>query len=124
MREADGGLFNLTPFRGPSADAGTLVELGFMAALGKPVFAYTNAGGDLIDRLQVAPGLVRAGPLWRDADGMMAEDFGNADNLMVDETFVAQGRRVHRVAVEAAHRFIDLAGFEACLVEARAAFGF
>jgi nucleoside 2-deoxyribosyltransferase len=30
MREADVGLFNLTPFRGPSADAGTVLELGFM----------------------------------------------------------------------------------------------
>ena len=29
MRRADIGLFNLTPFRGPSADCGTVFELGF-----------------------------------------------------------------------------------------------
>src|SRR5437899_12125756 len=35
MRQADIGLFNLTPFRGPSADAGTVFELGFLFARGK-----------------------------------------------------------------------------------------
>ena len=39
MRRADCGIFNLTPFRGPSADVGTVFELGVMAAQGKPVFA-------------------------------------------------------------------------------------
>src|SRR5580692_11184031 len=28
---------NLTPFRGPSADAGTVFEVGYMRALGRPV---------------------------------------------------------------------------------------
>ena len=28
IRDADGGIFNLTPFRGPSADVGTVFELG------------------------------------------------------------------------------------------------
>jgi nucleoside 2-deoxyribosyltransferase len=31
MDRADAGLFNLSPFRGPSADAGTVFELGYMA---------------------------------------------------------------------------------------------
>ena len=42
MREADVCIANLTPFRGVSADPGTVYELGYMAAEGKPVFAYTN----------------------------------------------------------------------------------
>ena len=29
---------NLSPFRGPSADVGTVFEVGFMRALGRPVF--------------------------------------------------------------------------------------
>jgi nucleoside 2-deoxyribosyltransferase len=33
---------NITPFRGPSADVGTVYEMGFAHALGKRVFAYTN----------------------------------------------------------------------------------
>ena len=35
MRDAEAVIANLTPFRGPSADAGTVYELGFMRALGK-----------------------------------------------------------------------------------------
>ena len=42
IRDADGGIFNLTPFRGPSADVGTVFELGFLSALGKAAFGYTN----------------------------------------------------------------------------------
>ena len=120
MREADGGIFNLTPFRGPSADVGTIFELGFMAAMGKPVFAYSNDARDLIDRLQ--PGLVRRGEGWRDDDGMAAEDFGLADNLMLDETLALQARRIHRCEVTQIERFTDLAGFEACVAEARQVF--
>src|SRR5208337_2210815 len=42
MREAEAGIFNLSPFRGVNADPGTSFELGFFAAQNKPVFAYTN----------------------------------------------------------------------------------
>ena len=37
-------IVNLTPFRGPSADVGSAYEMGFMRALGRPIFAYTNDG--------------------------------------------------------------------------------
>ncbi|MFC7552233.1 nucleoside 2-deoxyribosyltransferase [Pseudoroseomonas wenyumeiae] len=40
----------MTPFRGPSADAGTVFELGFMRALGRPVFGYANAVANFRDR--------------------------------------------------------------------------
>ena len=122
LRAADCGIFNLTPFRGPSADVGTVFELGLMVGHGKPVFAYSNVARDLIDRLRDTPGLSRdvGGACWRDPAGMMAEDFGNADNLMLDETLVAQGRRVHRRDVSEGARFTDLAGFVACLEDAAA----
>jgi hypothetical protein len=43
MREAaDLAIINLTPFRGASADAGTLVELGWFLGRARPVFAYSN----------------------------------------------------------------------------------
>ena len=41
MDEADAIIANLTPFRGPSADAGTVYELGYMAGL-QPEFAKRN----------------------------------------------------------------------------------
>jgi nucleoside 2-deoxyribosyltransferase len=118
---ADCGIFNLTPFRGPSADVGTAMELGLMVARGKPVFAYTNVADDLIGRLRRDPGLTfdRDTGVWRDPQGMMAEDFGNADNLMLDEALAAQGRNIHRRAVAEADHFEDLGGFIACLEDAR-----
>ncbi len=42
LRGCDALIANLTPFRGPSADPGTAFELGFMRALGRPVFGYAN----------------------------------------------------------------------------------
>ena len=42
MRGSDFVLANMTPFRGVSADVGTAYEIGFMCALGKDAFAYTN----------------------------------------------------------------------------------
>ena len=42
MQGCDAMIVNLTPFRGPSADVGSAYEMGFMRALGRPIFAYTN----------------------------------------------------------------------------------
>src|ERR1700685_1501136 len=42
MIEADAIIANLTPFRGPGADAGTVYELGYMAARGKLCVGYSN----------------------------------------------------------------------------------
>jgi len=54
-RSRDFGVLNLTPFRGTSADVGTVFELGFLTGLGKSVFAYTNDIADLLYRLSVIP---------------------------------------------------------------------
>ena len=84
MRRADAGVFNLTPFRGPSADAGTAFELGFLFGLGKPVFGYTSRGGAYAKRVREQTGKLarRRGQLW-DASGVAVEQFGLADNLMI-----------------------------------------
>jgi nucleoside 2-deoxyribosyltransferase len=42
MQTCDAMIVNLTPFRGPSADVGSAYEMGFMRALGRPIFAYSN----------------------------------------------------------------------------------
>lgn len=116
------GIFNVTPFRGPSADVGTIFELGLFVARGKPVFAYTNVAHDLIGRLHEHPGLTwhASTATWRDSRGMAAEDFGNADNLMIDEALAAQGRSIHRRDVPEASRFTAMDGFIACLTEVAA----
>lgn len=117
MQRADLTIANLTPFRGPSADAGTVLELGLMAGLGKPVLGYTNVAGDLAGRVaQSCPGVARdAYGVLRDADGLAVEEFGNADNLMIDQCLIAAGHPIVRRAVGAGALFTDLTGFEACL---------
>lgn len=71
IRSCDLVIANLTPFRSVSADVGTAVEVGMAFALGKPVFAYSNEKRLLRER--VPP------------DGMLVEDFGGFDNLMLTE---------------------------------------
>ena len=111
MRRADAGIFNLSPVRGPGADAGTVFELGLMHGLGKPVFGYTNAAGTLLAR---TPGARKgAAGDWRDPDGLLVEDFGNADNLMLDCCLAEAGAPM--VRAETDRKLDDLAGFEACL---------
>jgi nucleoside 2-deoxyribosyltransferase len=111
MQAAAGGIFNLTPFRGPSADPGTVFELGLMAGLGKPVFGYTNDARDILARV---PGAMRgADGLWRDPAGLTVEDFHNADNLMIDACLAAAGPGI--VRIDAGGRLDGLDGFEVCL---------
>jgi nucleoside 2-deoxyribosyltransferase len=125
LRRADFGIAHLTPFRGPSADVGTVYELGVLIALGKTVFGYTNVAADLLDRVRQAEPLTRdeAGGAWRDRDGMTVEDFGNADNLMIDAGLAAQGFPIVRIDAPPAERYRDLTGFEICLQRAATHFG-
>jgi nucleoside 2-deoxyribosyltransferase len=114
IHAADFGIANLSPFRGPSADVGTVFELGLFVGLGKPVFGYTNEADDLAWRV------------WRalpDGDGMMIEDFGNADNLMIDMALAEQSYPIIRHAAASDASLRDLTAFEECLKRAAAAFG-
>ena len=123
IRRADAGVFNLTPFRGVSADAGTVFELGLMIGLGKPVFGYTNESDDLLTRTREAMSLKLDDGVWRDANGMKVEDYGNADNLMIDASLAIGGCPIVRRSVTPGERYRDLGGFEECLRMARDALG-
>ncbi len=101
IRAADAVLANLTPFRGPSADSGTVWEVGFAHALGKKVFGYSNVAADFAARTRA---FVGAG------DGLEVEDFGLAsDNLMIH--FTLAGYFAH----DAADPWRDLTSFKAAL---------
>ena len=119
IHRADLAIFNLTPFRGVSADVGTVFELGLCVGRGLPVFAYTNDSRDLVERVRERGEVRQDVELWRDAAGLTVEDFGNADNLMIDCALRAQGRMLHRHA--AADPLREMAGFMACLQEAQSA---
>lgn len=118
IRACDALVANLTPFRGPSADAGTVYELGFMRALGRPVLGYSNDPADFTARTLRATGPEaqrNAAGRWVDAEGLALEEFGLADNLMIDGGIRAASGLLVRQAVPEAARWSDLRGFEACL---------
>lgn len=117
IRSCDALIANLTPFRGPSADVGTVFELGFMRALGRPVLGYSNAGADFLDRTRafLGPAARRRGDGgWEDAEAMGLEDFGLGDNLMVDGGIAAAGGAFERRDAPG-DRWRDLAAFARCV---------
>lgn len=70
MDRCVGGLCNLTPFRGPSADVGTAFEMGYLFARGVPVLGYTAHVHDYERRVGESEHMI--------------EGFGLADNLMLE----------------------------------------
>jgi nucleoside 2-deoxyribosyltransferase len=117
---------NLTPFRGPSADVGTVYEVGFMRALGRPVFGYATTATPFTRRtleFAAAHGGATAGAdgFRRDADGMLIEQFGLFDNLMIEAGIVGTGGVLVVDEIPAAQRWTDLSVFERCAIAASAA---
>jgi nucleoside 2-deoxyribosyltransferase len=118
IRRSDLLIANLTPFRGPSADVGTVYELGFARALGLPVLGYSNVAGSLLERTRRALGAkvgTRPSGQLEDADHMLIEDFDGADNLMLVGAIEIGGTQVVINEVPPERRFSDLNGFETCL---------
>jgi nucleoside 2-deoxyribosyltransferase len=98
---------NLTPFRGPSADVGTVFELGFMRALGRPVFGWSNEASHYADRTRAFLGA--------EGDGMEIESFDLSDNLMIEGAITASGGAMVVEAVPPPERWMRLSAFERCL---------
>jgi len=77
---------DIGPFRGAGMDPGTAWEIGYAVASGLPVFAYSR---------DLRPYALRVGPVGQgprgpiDADGLLIEDFGLVENLMITESVVA-----------------------------------
>ena len=69
---------NLTPFRGASADAGTLVELGWFLGRGRPAYGYTNSARGFGARSAAQVAAV-PDPM----PGLTVGGFGLPDNLMI-----------------------------------------
>ncbi|ANF59146.1 nucleoside 2-deoxyribosyltransferase [Halotalea alkalilenta] len=83
---------NLSPFRGPSADAGTIWEIGYAFARGVPVFAWSDCPGDYRSRVV--------------DDGLRIEDFDGFDNLMISESIIAPLHPNLAAALDAAALFL------------------
>ena len=120
IRAADAVVANLTPFRGPSADVGTVFEIGFMRALDRPVFGWTNAGATFLARTLGFVGAATPAEDggWRDNEGMLLEAFDMHDNLMIDGAILASGGQIFAANIPYAERWTDLSMFERCITAA------
>jgi nucleoside 2-deoxyribosyltransferase len=78
MQECDIIIANLTPFRGTSADPGTLIEVGWFLGRNKPVFGYSNSAEPFAARSRAYLS-ANADPI----PGLAVEGFGLPDNLMI-----------------------------------------
>ena len=103
IAKADAVVADISPFRGPHMDPGTAMEIGYAAALDKPVFAYTNSPGSLIQRIQCED----TGTGCRDEHGSLVEDFGLSDNLMIGCTLASPVSLHASAALEAAARWLQ-----------------
>ncbi|MSP02538.1 MAG: nucleoside 2-deoxyribosyltransferase [Acetobacteraceae bacterium] len=109
---------NLTPFRGPSADVGTVYEVGFARAKGLKVFAYATTDSPFLVRILTALGPAahrRADGSWLDGEGLLVEQFGLFDNLMIEGGIAESGGLL---ITGDADRWGDLSLFEQCVLAA------
>ena len=82
-----------------------------MRALGRPVFGWSNDARLFADRTREFCGADSA----VDAAGLLIEDFGLADNLMIDGAIAASGGQFIRHACAQGELWSDLSAFRACL---------
>jgi nucleoside 2-deoxyribosyltransferase len=116
MDAADAIIANLTPFRGPGADTGTVYELGYMAGRGKLLFAYSNDPAAYADRVARTHHVTKSsdGNLI-DGDGLTVEDFCLPDNLMMIHALELHGAALVTPRQRSADIWHDLTSFEACV---------
>ena len=115
MNGADAIIANLTPFRGPGADAGTVYELGYMAGRGKFCLGYCNDPSLYADRVRKFTRLTSQGGRLIDADGLTVEDFGLPDNLMMVHALDLHGCSLVVPRQAPADLWHDLTAFETCV---------
>jgi nucleoside 2-deoxyribosyltransferase len=111
MEACDIIVANLTPFRGASADSGTLVEVGWFLGRGRPVFGYSNAAAPFAERSRRQVAAV-PDPI----DGLAIERFGLPDNLMIPGAVLdGSGGSITLPADGRDRPFDSLEVFEACV---------
>jgi nucleoside 2-deoxyribosyltransferase len=118
MDECSAIIANLTPFRGPGADPGTVYELGYMAARGKLCLGYSNDPASYADRVRRFTTVTSRDGRLVDADGLSVEDFGLNDNLMMMHTLDLHGAPLVSPREKPKDVWHDLTAFELCVAMA------
>lgn len=106
MDSCDAMIANLTPFRGISADPGTVYEVGYMASQGKTAFGFS------LDSRQYRE---RAGSTDQDELGHTIEDFELSDNLMIEGGLCESGGQLFVAEQPGEHRFFSSDLFRRCV---------
>ncbi|WP_373002298.1 nucleoside 2-deoxyribosyltransferase [Marinobacter sp.] len=106
MDSCDSIIANLTPFRGISADPGTVFEVGYMIGQGKPAFGFT---------LDSSRYRKRAGATDLDELGHTIEDFEMSDNLMIEGGIRDSGGQLFVAEQPGEHRFFSAELFRRCV---------
>ena len=115
MNRADAIIANLTPFRGPSADVGTVYELGYMAGRHKLCLGYSNDAALYADRVREFTLVTSRDGHLTDANGLAVENFGLADNLMMVQLLALSGHPLVTPKQTSADIWDDLTAFEECV---------
>ena len=115
MMEADAVIANLTPFRGPGADPGTVYELGYMAGCGKLCLGYSNHPSSYAERVREFTDVSSRDGRLVDALGLTVEDFGLTDNLMMIHALELHGCALVTLPQMPADIWHDLTAFETCV---------
>jgi len=115
MQDADAIIANLTPFRGPGADSGTVYELGYMAGQGKICLGYSNDPSQYAARAANFTTVTRSDGRLTDALGLTVEDFGLSDNLMMIHALELHGCALVTPRRPPDDLWHDLTSFEACV---------
>ena len=121
-------IVNLTPTRGPSADVGSAYEMGFMRALGRPIFAYSTTPARSSTTAAFCGGKVRRADRGARGSGRHGNRATLHDNLMLAGSVAASSGCLITATVRPAERYTSLAVFErlrrtrGCHVAPRTAF--
>ena len=118
IRSCQAIIANLTPFRGPSADVGTVYEIGFARAVGLKIFGYSTVSTPFLERTLAIATATRKDAAWWDKDELSVEQFGLFDNLMIESGIHGSGGTL--IAADTDDRWRDLSLFEQCVRAAAA----
>jgi nucleoside 2-deoxyribosyltransferase len=110
MEKSDIIIANLTPFAGASADAGTLIEVGWFLGKGKPIFAYSNSPENFESRMRR-----QLGAKYKDFG---IEGFHLPDNLMIVGAVQSGGYPIFIPTDSKARRIDALDVFASCVAAA------
>jgi nucleoside 2-deoxyribosyltransferase len=115
MDSSDAIIANLTPFRGPGADPGTVYELGYMAGRQKLCFGYSNDPRVYAERVRDFSDVSWQAGRLVDMDGLTVEDFALTDNLMMIHALDLHGCPLIVPKQAPSDLWHELTAFEVCV---------